>query len=111
MTTRNLPEPATKRKTDNTAAERKRRQRALKASAHEVKFLREEWGLFLDPNRLPQKAGCPRDRLRQMALKELVDNALDASAAATLAQDRTNHNTWIVSDDGAGLDRARVLEF
>src|SRR4051812_47498396 len=44
-----------------------------------------------------------------MVLKELVDNALDAGATATLAQ--VDRDTWIVTDDGPGLDRGRVLRF
>src|SRR5689334_1002341 len=84
---------------------RKRRQRAR--VAREIEFTRADWALFLHPDRLPQKAGCPRDRLRAMILKELVDNALDAGATASLAQ--VDPDTWIVADDGPGLDRERVL--
>ena len=40
--------------------------------------------------------------MRAIALKELVDNALDASANVTL--ERVNADTWIVADDGPGLD-------
>src|SRR3954447_20397034 len=83
------------------ARERKRRQRAREAAAADVEFVRADWGLFLDPRRLPQKAGCPSDRLRAVILKELVDNALDvadATATPTLAQ--ADRDTWIVSDDG-----------
>jgi hypothetical protein len=50
---------------------------------------------------LPQKAGCQPHHLRSIVLKELVDNALDAGAAATLDRDG---GTWVVSDDGPGLD-------
>src|SRR3954469_9585808 len=88
---------------------RKRRQRAREAVARELEFVRADWALFLHPDRLPQKAGSPRDRMRAMILKELVDNALDAGAIATLAQ--VDRDTWIVTDDGPGLDRERVLRF
>src|SRR5690349_7750600 len=88
---------------------RKQRQRARERAAREIEFTRADWALFLHPDRLPQKAGCARDRLRAMVLKELVDNALDAGATATLAQ--TDPDTWIVTDDGPGLDRAQVLKF
>src|SRR3954463_15724518 len=89
------------------AALRQRRSREKRRIAREIEFTRADWVLFLHPDRLPQKAGCPRDRLRAMILKELVDNALDAGAAATLAQ--ADPDTWVVTDDGPGLDRDRVV--
>ena len=92
---------------DTTGAERQQRRRARLAIAREVAFIRPDWGLFLHPDRLPQKAGCPRDQLRAMILKELVDNALDAGATATLAQ--IDRDTWMVTDDGPGFDRGQVL--
>jgi len=88
---------------------RKQRQRAREAAVREVEFVREDWTLFLHPDRLQQKAGCSRDHMRAMVLKELVDNALDAGPVATLA--RSDADTWVVTDDGAGLDRDRVLRF
>jgi hypothetical protein len=91
------------------AALRQRRHRARLAAAREVEFVREDWTLFLDPDRLPQKAGCPRDRLRAMVLKELVDNALDAGARINLVQ--VDEDTWTVTDDGPGLDRGQVVRF
>src|SRR4051794_34816880 len=91
------------------AALRQRRRRARLAVGREIEFVRADWALFLHPDRLPQKAGSPRDRMRAMILKELVDNALDAGATATLAQ--VDRDTWIVTDDGPGLDRERVLRF
>ena len=45
-----------------SSAERVRRHRARKkiaAQAEELTFVRHDWALFLDPYRLPQKAGCP----------------------------------------------------
>ena len=53
---------------DRTAAERQRRHRARAAASQEIQFVRADWGLFLHPDRLPQKAGCPRDRLRAVIL-------------------------------------------
>ena len=88
------------------AALRQRRRRARLAAAREVGFVRADWALFLHPDRLPQKAGCPRDRLRAMVLKELADNALDAGAEVTIEQ--LDADTWVVADDGPGLDRAEV---
>lgn len=93
--------------TDRTAAERKRRQRAKLAAAREVEFVRTDWSLFLHPDRLPQKAGCPKDRLRAMVLKELVDNALDVGARATL--EPIDQDSWVVVDDGSGFDREQVI--
>src|SRR3954469_2829784 len=86
---------------------RKRRQRAREAVAREVEFVRADWALFLNPDRLPQKAGCPRDRLRAMILKELVDNALDAGAEVDFQP--LDESTWRVTDDGPGLDRGQVV--
>src|SRR5689334_9632288 len=91
---------------------RKQRQRARAAAVADIEYVREDWALFLDPRRLPQKAGCPSDRLRAVILKELVDNALDvadATATPTLAQAVADRDSWMVSDDGPGLDRAKLL--
>ena len=67
------------------AAERKRRQRAREAAAPTSSSFAPTGPCSSTRGRLPQKAGCPRDRLRAMILKELVDNALDAGdATATL---------------------------
>jgi hypothetical protein len=89
------------------AALRQRRRRARLTAVREIEFVRADWALFLHPDRLPQKAGCPRDRLRAMILKELVDNALDAGANTAL--DQIGHDTWVVTDDGPGLDREQVV--
>ena len=92
-------------KNPSPATLRVRKHRAQKL-AREIEFVRADWALFLHPDRLPQKAGCPRDRLRAMILKELVDNALDAGADVTL--DQIDPDTWVVTDDGPGLDREQV---
>jgi hypothetical protein len=49
---------------------------------------RDDWQLFLDPQTLPQKAGCQPDELSALVLKELVDNALDTGANVALIKDR-----------------------
>jgi hypothetical protein len=86
-----------------TAAERKRRQRERERLVYET----PDWRLFCDWERLPQKAGCEPLALRQVVLKELVDNALDAGA--NVALDRSDDGQgWVVSDDGPGLDPAVV---
>jgi hypothetical protein len=94
-------------RTPTPAALRQRRRRARLATVREIEFVRADWALFLHPDRLPQKAGCPRDRLRAMILKEVVDNALDAGADAVL--DQIGPDTWAVTDDGPGLDREQVV--
>jgi Histidine kinase-, DNA gyrase B-, and HSP90-like ATPase len=93
-----------------SSAERVRRHRLKKKLSAEaggtMLFTRPDWSLFLDPGRLPQKAGCDAGQVRAVALKELVDNALDAGANATL--ERVDADTWTVADDGAGLDAAAI---
>ena len=91
------------RRPGTPAAERKRQQRARDNAA--LLFERDDWLLFIDPATLPQKAGCQPENLRQIVLRELVDNALDAGAQATLQQDG---NGWIISDNGPGLSPADV---
>lgn len=85
----------------STSADRVRRHRMRRRLAGELLFVRQDWALFLDPTRLPQKAGCSTDQLRAVALKELVDNALDHAEHVTL--DQLDPNTWAVTDDGPGL--------
>jgi Histidine kinase-, DNA gyrase B-, and HSP90-like ATPase len=92
-----------------SSAERVRRHRARKkigAQLEELTFVRRDWALFLDPYRLPQKAGCRSDQMRALALKELVDNGLDHAANVTL--DQIDNDTWSVADDGPGMDRGRI---
>lgn len=84
------------------AAERKRKQRERD---HALLFERDDWRLFTDPTTLPQKAGCQPANLRQIVLREIVDNALDASAQVTL---RHHEGKWIIADNGPGLDPADV---
>jgi hypothetical protein len=91
------------RRKGTPAAERKRQQRARDNVA--LLFEREDWRLFVDPATLPQKAGCQPENLCQIVLRELVDNALDEGAHATLRQ---AGNGWIIADDGPGLDPADV---
>ena len=91
------------RRPGTPATERKRRQRERDRT---LLFERQDWQLFLDPATLPQKAGCQPENLRQIVLRELVDNALDAGAHVTLQQHE--EGIWIVTDDGPGLDPADV---
>jgi hypothetical protein len=66
-----------------------------------------DWALFLDPETLQQRAGCQPHRLRQLVLREIVDNALDVGAQATLHREG---DAWVVTDNGPGLDPERVPE-
>jgi Histidine kinase-, DNA gyrase B-, and HSP90-like ATPase len=84
------------------AAERKRLERDRRKAApiiHET----ADWRLFLDPETLPQKAGCQPDDIGALVLKELVDNALDAGASVTV-QHAPEQQRWIVTDTGPGID-------
>ncbi|MDB5575869.1 MAG: hypothetical protein JWR80_1045 [Bradyrhizobium sp.] len=65
------------------------------------KFEREDWMLFRSLETLPQKAGVSLHRLRRLALKEIVDNALDAAGAASIKQ---IGDIYVVEDDGPGMD-------
>jgi hypothetical protein len=88
--------------------DRVRRHRAAKKQAAAIQFVRTDASLFLHPDRLSQKAGAPKHHLRRMALKELVDNALDAAVTVTLTE--LDGDTFIVEDNGPGLDAQQVVE-
>jgi hypothetical protein len=88
-----------------SAAERKRQQR--QRDRQPLFYEREDWSLFLDEATLPQKAGCYPGDLRKIILKEVVDNALDTGANATIEREG---NFWIISDDGPGLESERIPE-
>jgi Histidine kinase-, DNA gyrase B-, and HSP90-like ATPase len=97
-----LERAVTSRRPGTPAAERKRQQRERDRG---LVYQREDWQLFLDPSTLSQKAGCQPEDLRCIVLREIVDNALDAGADAVL-----HHisDTWVVVDNGPGLDPADV---
>ena len=106
-TGRDNPDP----KVTTSSTGRVRRHRARKRieaqlQLDELTFVRPDGALFLDPKRLPQKAGCRADQVRALALKELVDNGLDHAANVTLEQ--IDEDTWSVADDGPGMDEARI---
>lgn len=88
--------------------ERARRHRALKKQSAQIQFVRTDANLFLHPDRLSQKAGVPKAQLRRMALKELVDNALDAASNATLTE--LDPDIFVIEDDGPGISPRRVVE-
>ena len=89
------------------AALRQRRSREKRRIAREVEFVRADWGLFVHPDRLPQKAGCPRDRPAgddpQGAGRQR------ARRGRRVALDQVDPDTWTVTDDGRGLDREQVV--
>jgi hypothetical protein len=73
------------------------------------RFEREEWTLFTTLGTISQKAGVELVRLRRLALKELVDNALDASGNRRVyVGELEGRNGFCVSDDGPGLEPADV---
>lgn len=86
--------------------ERVRRHRAARKQEAAIEFVRTDASLFLHPDRLSQKAGAAKHQLRRMALKELVDNALDAGPTATLTE--IDEDTFVVEDTGPGIDPAKV---
>ena len=93
-----------------TSTERSRLRRARLAAstaAPDLLFVREDWQLYLDPTRLPQKAGCTKWRLRALVLKEIADNALDHGGKVTV--ERIDPDTWAIGDDGPGLDAERIV--
>ena len=90
------------------ASDRKRRQRAAEKQAKAIEFIRTDASLFLHPDRLSQKAGTKKVYLRRMAVKELVDNALDAADNVSLH--RHDDNTFVVTDDGPGIRPEDVVK-
>ena len=99
-------EPRARATPGASAAERQRRRRQKLRLERELQFVRQDWALFLRPERLAQKAGAPVRLLRRMALKELADNAADASDRVEL--DQLDAETYRVGDRGPGLDRQQI---
>ena len=99
-------EPALAQRPDPTAAERQRRRRQKQKLVRELQFVRQDWALFLHPDRLAQKAGAPVRLMRRMALKELADNAADVSDQVELEQ--LDADTYRIGDHGPGLDREQI---
>src|SRR3954447_19561185 len=65
-------------------------------------FERPDWTLFRSINTLPQKAGVPLDYLPRLIIKELADNALDASGSCRVGL-LPGENGFFVEDDGIGI--------
>lgn len=66
-------------------------------------FEREDWVLFMSLGTLGQKAGVTQDRLAEVVIKELVDNALDAGADPALVEARYDAPIFVVRDHGPGI--------
>jgi hypothetical protein len=67
-----------------------------------LKFQREDWSLFRTVEGLQQRAGVPKDRLRRLVLKELVDNGLDN--CADVRTGKLPSGGYFVEDDGSGIE-------
>ena len=65
------------------------------------KFERLDWTLFRSLSTLPQKAGVPLDRIRRLAIKELVDNALDAGGEVDVGE--MLDGGYFIQDNGPGI--------
>jgi hypothetical protein len=72
--------------------------------AQNLKFERADWTSFRTIEGLQQKAGVPASHLRQLVLKELTDNALDAAGAKHVRVGELPGGGYFVEDDGPGLD-------
>jgi hypothetical protein len=70
----------------------------------DFKFERQDWTLFRSPETLSQKAGVPANKLRRLCLKELVDNALDASPTGNVRIEEHRPGHYEIYDDGPGIE-------
>lgn len=75
----------------------------------DFKIERPDWTLFRSLATLSQKAGVPVRLLRRLALKELVDNALDACCASPVARllvkiSEPTPGVYVIEDMGPGID-------
>jgi hypothetical protein len=67
-----------------------------------LKFEREDWTAFRTLDGLQRKAGVAIQKLAQLVLKELADNALDAGG--TVKVGRLDAGGYYIKDDGPGID-------
>lgn len=66
-------------------------------------FSREDWTQYTFLERLTQRVGVISDNILPLIVKELVDNAWDASASI-VDYFAKEDGTIVVSDDGPGID-------
>jgi hypothetical protein len=72
-------------------------------------YSREDWVLFRSLNTIGQKAGVTKDRLPRLIVKELVDNALDATGSCNYGPIAMNSEVstaaegFFVQDTGKGI--------
>lgn len=80
-------------------------RRFLQLDSCDAEFVRKDWLVYI--SNLPQRAGVVRSLIRQLVLKELVDNALDEMdrvgrpGEVTISQD--GEHTYTVTDQGRGF--------
>ncbi|MCY9763191.1 ATP-binding protein [Paenibacillus alvei] len=74
-----------------------------------MQLVREDWKLFRNIETLCQKAGVHRQFIPQLVVKELVDNALDATGDCKL--ELVDHRSFRVTDYGDGIDPEWLQEY
>src|SRR4051812_45847681 len=87
-----------------TGAERVRVHRA-RQKAERLHYTSDEWRAFVDPASLQRKAGAGWQSMPGMVLRELADNAADATdGAGAWIESVTVGDTafWCIGDRGAG---------
>ncbi|MET1174405.1 ATP-binding protein [Paenibacillus amylolyticus] len=67
-----------------------------------MQLIREDWKLFRNIDTLCQKAGVHREFIPKLVVKELVDNALDATGDCEL--ELVDNHSFRVTDNGSGID-------
>ena len=80
----------------------------------DAEFTRQDWLVYI--SNLPQRAGVVRELIRQLVLKELVDNALDemdrVQRPGEVTISRDGEHTYTVTDQGRGFgDSPEELAF
>lgn len=71
-------------------------------------FESEEYERFLTLDGLTAMAGVPRNKIAKLAVKELVDNAFDATGWCDVGS--LGENGFYVQDNGPGIDTTQVAD-
>ncbi|MFB4321617.1 ATP-binding protein [Priestia sp. BR_2] len=74
-----------------------------------MQLVREDWKLFRSIETLCQKAGVHRQFIPLLVVKELVDNALDATGDCQL--ELVDDHSFRVTDQGAGIDPEWIEQY